>query len=130
MGEPDISLAMRFVVFENEAYPLHVGADIRHKGVSQGDNAIFRAFAAANGDAAHGKVEVFDAQPQALHNSQTGTVHKRSHKPVSPLQGLQEACDLASGENGRQRFWFFGANDRAKLERTVQDFFIEKEKRG
>src|SRR3990172_7656183 len=62
----------------------------------------FSPYVAADQDLAVGKINVFDPQPEALNDAQTGTVQKTRDQPARSSHLREQALHLRSREHDRQ----------------------------
>jgi len=73
--------------------------------------AILVAFATPDHNLVPGKLEVFDSQAAAFHESQSGSIEEHGHHPGSTLQATEEPPDLLFREHHRQSAWPFGPDN-------------------
>jgi hypothetical protein len=98
------------------------------QALGQHGDAVFFPFAVADEDGPLGKVNVLDAQAQALHEAQASAVEQPGHQLVSARQVAQDAVNLVFSQDGGQAFGLFGASGvDGAVEVLVEHVAVEKE---
>ena len=76
------------------------------------------------------EVEVLDPQPQALHQTEAGSVEQRGLQPAGAVQVSQHGPDLVPRQHHGQRAADLRADSRVEaLEFAVEDVTVEEEER-
>lgn len=100
----------------------------RFERLRQHRQAIFRAFAIADGDLIIMKIDVFDAQSHTLHQSQAGAVEQAGHQPERAIEAAENRLDFGfcedEGQLGRR---FRVGNIAEPVQRLFENIFIEKQ---
>jgi hypothetical protein len=61
--------------------------------------AVFVSLAVTHHDLLVAEIEVFDPQPQAIHQSQARTIEECCHEPKARIDGIKQLDDLLPGKN-------------------------------
>ena len=85
---------------------LHAGGQYGHP--------IVRAFPLTHRDLVHGKIDVFDAQAETLHQPQTRPIQQTGHEPRRRLEVLEDPSDFVASQDHREFLGLFGADDVLK----------------
>jgi len=109
-GEFDAAVALAQVVLVYLFDAAEVFLERGDDGAGQQGDAVFHAFAVADGDLNAGKVNVFDAQGEALVQAEAATVEQLGHQFVSPGQESDEAAGFYYGQDDGQADGFLGAD--------------------
>jgi hypothetical protein len=93
--------------------------------VGQHGHPIVGALALADGDLVHGKIDVLDPQPQALHQPQARAIEQTGHEPRRCGEVLQDPFDFLTGQDHGQFLRLFRPDDVIEPgDLLVQDLLI------
>lgn len=98
-----------FFVEELDAFDvLSEGGD---HAVGQHGDSVVASFSVVDKDAVVVEVYVFDAQAEAFHEAESGSVHDLSHEFVGRFHGGDDGAGFFFGEDDGDAFAFFGAGE-------------------
>lgn len=74
------------------------------------------------------KIDIYDPQTGAFHESETGAVHQRPHQPWDPVKMSQNGLHFRLGQDDGAAARPLGADHAIEPRQLfLQDFFIQKE---
>jgi hypothetical protein len=89
------------------------------------------SFAIADDDLALGEVQVFDAQADALHETEAGAIQEFGEEGVIARELPEEGADFVFGEDDREAGGLFGADEvYAFVNVLLEDAAVEEEEGG
>lgn len=116
-----------FFVEELDAFDvLSEGGD---HAVGQHGDSVVASFSVVDKDAVVVEVYVFDAQAEAFHEAESGSVHDLSHEFVGRFHGGDDGAGFFFGEDDGDAFAFFGTGEveEGLVELEVEDVAVEEE---
>src|SRR3990172_2304760 len=128
-GKMDLAVTVGEVAFVDSADPGHVMLQRTDEGIWENGETILEALAIPDDDLTPVELDVFDTQPEALHQAEPASVEQFSHELVCARHAFQDLVYFLATQDGGQPFDAAGSNGRdgEVLIRIAQDHAVEEE---